>query len=578
VAGVAVLPGLAWQARTAMVDVALAAHLVACVAFALRWRRQGATDAAVGLALSMGHLLGTKYLALSYLAAVSPLLVWTVWSARRRVRRMSGSFASMPIQIPIVVDFRMRQRRIIWMSVAIAAWIGGYWYARNWIVVGNPLFPLSVRAGGITLFQGAFGRAQMVNSPFNLSRLGWHGAVELIHDSFNLPSWFAADHRLPTPISLYDSPAAWLLLLGCLLAGFWSLGRVRRLPEQVALLLTAMLMIAVLWWGVPFQYGRFLWGAVALAWTVVVSAASRSTARFGPGMVWGVLAVWIAVQARSLGSLMDVGLVEWCLSGAVGGLAYWQMSRSSMSRRVFGVATLLCPLVLAGFALDRAADTRFADQRHRRWAGYSGAWSFLDTHVRNSTIAYVGYNLPYFLLGPDLSNHVTYLPPRSGTADRYDAFARDPAALALGQSNISDAAPDRVILDGDAWLIRLRAAGVRWVFVSALLPGSLPAYRHDPEGFTIERTWLDQLAETRDTEGRPLVTVRIFPPGRVRLYEINPAAAPEAFPRLGTVTADETDALDRAQKDGTPPGEPIRFYPHAARAIADQHRRALPKF
>ena len=474
-----------------------------------------------------------------------------------------------------VVNSGTHRRGVILASLALAVWIGGYWYARNWIVVGNPLYPLTVRAGQTTLFPGAFGRAQMVNSPFNLQRLGWPGAEQLIQDTFDLPAWFAADHHLTPPTTLADSPKVFVFVVGCLLAAGLSVRNRRRAPELGAVLLTAFLMIAVLWWCVPFQYGRFLWAAVALIWTVFLSTLTRGLARAGILAAWVALAVWCAVQARQIETLLNMSVVAGCLSLIVGGLAVWQQTGSPWSRRVTRLVMLLCPLGITLHALNQAGPARRADQRLPRWAGFSGAWSYLDTHVKNTTIAYVGHNLPYFLLGPELSNRVVYLPPRAGAADRYDAFARDPAALALGAPNISDAAPERLILDGDAWLNRLRTTGVRWVFVSALMPGSLPAYRHDLDGFTIERAWLDQLARTPGPNGRPLATVKVFPPGRVRLYELDPSVSADAWPKLGVIVADETDALDRAAKDGTPPGAPIRFYPHAARAISDARRVPL---
>ena len=50
------------------------------------------------------------------------------------------------------------------------------WYGRNAALTGNPVYPMEVRLGSTKLCDGAYGRAQMENSSFNLRRReGWIG-------------------------------------------------------------------------------------------------------------------------------------------------------------------------------------------------------------------------------------------------------------------------------------------------------------------------------------------------------------------------------------------------------------------
>ena len=47
------------------------------------------------------------------------------------------------------------------LLTALGLLLGGYWYLRNWLVTGNPLYPVQVDLGAWTLFPGAFGSEQI---------------------------------------------------------------------------------------------------------------------------------------------------------------------------------------------------------------------------------------------------------------------------------------------------------------------------------------------------------------------------------------------------------------------------------
>jgi hypothetical protein len=101
-------------------DVAVAGLFLACACYGLRFARHGrAADLVLG-ALSLGLLCGIKYYALGYAA-----VVWcaaSLLSARCRGMRAGLRVA------------------LAWALGAIL--LGGYWYARNAIASGSPLYPL----------------------------------------------------------------------------------------------------------------------------------------------------------------------------------------------------------------------------------------------------------------------------------------------------------------------------------------------------------------------------------------------------------------------------------------------------
>ena len=111
---------LTWrQAITNENDAAVAALFVASLWYGLRFALHSKRPDGLLCAISLGLLAGTKYLALGYagVGAVSALLLV---SLRRRVRDLV---------------------LILMLELAGSVFFGGYWYARNYVATGTPLFP-----------------------------------------------------------------------------------------------------------------------------------------------------------------------------------------------------------------------------------------------------------------------------------------------------------------------------------------------------------------------------------------------------------------------------------------------------
>lgn len=111
------------------------------------------------LLLAVGLGFGTKAYILQLLvgAAVIALLV----------RQNAGA----PLSLPIVWRAAGQewhastsgQRTLYIAVVAVALVLGGFWYARNWILTGNPLYPYGVQVGG----------TMVVSAPDDAARLTW---------------------------------------------------------------------------------------------------------------------------------------------------------------------------------------------------------------------------------------------------------------------------------------------------------------------------------------------------------------------------------------------------------------------
>lgn len=103
-------------------DVAVAALFIACLAYAFRSaRRLRRADVCLG-ALCAGLLAGIKYYALAYMgvaAVVTVVLTWLVRDGRSAIRAASLGASAV----------------LIW---------AGYWYLRNVLVSGTPLYPFGL--------------------------------------------------------------------------------------------------------------------------------------------------------------------------------------------------------------------------------------------------------------------------------------------------------------------------------------------------------------------------------------------------------------------------------------------------
>lgn len=551
---VATIPAIWAQAGTAMVDVAFAAAFVCCTAFALRCARTRRAADWVGLLLALCLLVGTKLIGLAYLIALLPVLAWALLANRSR-RGLALA----------------RGRLSLACAILPAALVGGFWYARNAVETGNPVYPLEVRLGGRGLLPGAFGPDQLENSVFNVRRRGDGLAVasiawDALHAS-NAPSQARQDSAAAATDSFrrwYVGPAGLIggLLLLSVLGGALRWGQHHRVT-LLLLLASVVLGVLVFWYVLPFQEARFLWGPIVCA--VVVGFATTRLHRLAHWLVPPlILAVWAISFGRELCDGPLAIMKDWRWAALVlavvvlGGFA-WISVRKTIVGLPF-CAILAAAVVMT--AVRSTPDVRTAEME--RWRFLGPAWSWIDGHVHGATIAYTGNNVPYFLCGRQLENRVVYVPARLPADGQHHDFALLPESRALGPPNTSEAAFDRFIMDPRVWWENLRRLGVEYVFTNSMFPGLCVNYRHDLEGFPVERRWLDALVSApRSADGLLLAEVATFAGNNVRLYRVHPEQPIPDGVRLDGIVRDETDALDRARHDATPPDTPIRDYPHA---------------
>lgn len=549
------IPAITAQAGTAMVDVAFTAHLLSVVYFGLRLVRRATPGDIVGLTLAVGLWVGTKYMALAYLMTLLPLLLWTK-------TRCLKSYRMLLIRPAVLI------------SIAAAAWIGGFWYVRNAVVTGNPVYPLQVKFGDTVVLDGPYGRAQMENSIFNIRRQatadGFSQTVRQSLHSNPVPTTLDGEAAL-APDFLTAGPLGITGLL-FLIGGIVKLRAARSdRGRWILFYLCTTVMMFMFWYGLPFQQPRFAWGPVTLG---IVGAAGVLLIHRRAGLI--ILTIMLILFWREFGvELVEILSVPWGVwIAALVIAAGVHLRRPTLPTALLPLSVVIVTFVGVLVSMVVTPSPRSETFTYPRWRFIGEAWARIDREVHNATIAYVGHNVPYFLLGRKFENRVLYIPARKPCRPHFYDYAAMPEHKRLGPPNTSEPVFDRYIMEPISWLKNLQRFKVDYVFVTPLTANLLVNIRHDIQGFPIERQWLDAVCKT--TQDRPAYARREWiTPGGTTLYRLSIPSESSLQVNLPSIKRDETDAIARLHHDNPPPGHPIRDYPHARPWIEQHHLRII---
>ena len=232
--------------QTAFIDLGLALMVVAALVVCLAWTR-APDDTRLGLALGLllGSALAIKYQALSFMPGFAVLMLL----ATRRVRPLA--------------------------TVALtAALVGGYWYARNAWLAGDPVAPMGGRLFGFTDWNAG---------DYALQFAQLKGAVQV---------------RVP------GQELLWLTPLAVLWPGIW-----RQRELRAMLIWTGC---ALLFWRLSSPLPRYMLPAypvLAVLVAVALCQALQTVWRQGPGRKWSLAPRWRRGLSAVAGALVLAVLV-----------------------------------------------------------------------------------------------------------------------------------------------------------------------------------------------------------------------------------------------------------------------------
>jgi hypothetical protein len=454
----------------------------------------GIVAAALG-GLAAGLALGTKPVGLVF---VAPLLMLWLVAALLRPGSRAGLLTSCLV------------------ALAGATITSAFWFARNLIVTGNPLYPLEVGFLGRTLFPGCYDRAAMRHSIYYLPATDWRALIDIL-------------------MAVLDPRLALLWVPATL--GAWALGARKRTPRDRwvwAIAGMAALNILLYWLVIPYRtQQRFMLQAIGLAVTPLArlldrgrpwraAAAALLALHLLAPQTWPVAGreediPWdldpripnvvlpllpfsrLAEIAREPSQRVPslVGMALYLGIGACSLLTVWSLSRLGAGRGR-AVRLALQTAGLAGMLLLGALGTRAigADARRRFYPAYPDfleGWLHLEARSGpdGARVAYAGTNIPYYLFGTGLRNEVRYVNidgHRDWLLHDYQQDARE-----RGEPLWPNSRPgwDRAHPDFDSWLNNLRAERIALLVVTVVNPGEGPHNIADAQRFPIERRWAE---------------------------------------------------------------------------------------
>lgn len=469
-----VIPEILHQAAAPEVDVAFAFHFLAALFFLLSsLRDNGRMRYFILAAVAFGLLAGTKHIALVFGATLLPLAALCVLRGRAAVRAA--------------------------VFIACAAAFGGFWYIRNWLTTGNPVFPLMINLGGIELFPGAYPRSTMLGSVFHTSDPA--ESIKAILGLAGVPlavsAAGAALFGIRSVFSRKDFPlAAWYPLI---------------LP---------FVIFPIFVFVVPYnREGRFTFAALCLMCLFFahaldgVGAASRAAAWLHPPMIaaalyWNKFFTWTAARVaesmagRPSGEVL-AGMrspMLWALAAvAAAGAAYVARERLKTGGGRFAAAALLLISAASFCVYLSTMSAAYPKYKGNYYTGFplGQAWAAFNMNARDATVAFTGTDLSFGLFGPGLRNRAVYV-----NVNRFGNYRFHEHLARIKKEGRWFAPPnDRINFhredpDYNGWLANLRAAKADFLFASVIHQTDRGWIPHDKEFFPIERAWADSHPET----------------------------------------------------------------------------------
>ncbi len=435
-----------------------------------------------------------------------------------------------------------RSRAVLHVGIlfTLPAVMAGYWYGRNALLTGNPLYPLHLEVQGRVWLAGWYGSDVMRLSQYYLPREEWRALIDIL--------LAVLDPRL-APV--------WALSV----AGAWALGGPRTsLGRWVwACSLLAVLDVALYWLVIPYRtQQRFMLHALGLAVAPLAMMFDRGRAirlaavgllalhlltpqewpfsPIGTDPPWDLFdAVPNAVQAPvTVPWTWEQLRILWTRPEAWGptlntlaiGLAAFGVAWAW--GRTFRVATtrrklqaLAVTTVLAGLVIATSAPRNIDSRRlfYPNFRDYIAGWIQLELRSgpEGTRVAYAGTNLPYYLLSMGLHNEVRYISVDAHRHWLLHDYHR--AARPEGGATWPHPRPgwDRINPDYDSWLANLRDEGIRILVVARANPAEGRHNIIDPTWFPIERIWAESHPDVFDPVYGVVENDPLF-----RLYRVRP--------------------------------------------------------
>jgi hypothetical protein len=413
------------------VEVSLVVFLAAGLAFAVRWLRAREPQALVLAGLALGLACGNKIIALP-VAAFAMTVIGVVAIARRRIVALGA-------------------------AVGLCAAFAAPWMVYNWIDTGYPLSPMPVSILGVKLGQESAAIETSLHRPD--LRYDWYAERDALERTFQSPGTDKETLGVEAvpPLFLFGLVAVPLVIarrrsVGLLLFGVFAI--------NLAIVFGPSFAVVRLQW--PEGVSRFWMPAVVAAipasalWCERMPAAGRLYFTYLLGFSYFLLMRFAAYGCSKY------SLHFMAVAAGLAGLVAFAAGRARRAR--WAVAALLGVAALTYIAVRRDENryeaARFDTVLHMVGKSWVPLAEALDDGTPHRVAVTAGDNktaangLFYFFFGRRLQNDVLYVP-----VSKTGALVADPLHQPPG------------VVDGEAWLRRLRQLGV--TEVASLEPPTL---------------------------------------------------------------------------------------------------------
>jgi len=449
---------------------------------------------AISLWLSLPIVLGMTVLAQNDLSLAGAFIMACAWifiaqvTGSRRDRIAAGlatglllgiKSSALPFSIAIVAiclfglqksEFRWRQLSLI---VLLAVLFGSFTYVRNWIIAGNPVYPIHLEIFGHRIASGAFPASRLTLLDFHTLPIlplliGCAGLDEL-----GIQGWILIAASIIAPIA---TPIIWN----------WRRVSNQRhhltgIPAEPRMALLVVLLLPMLLFAIylhlPYRYHvRFFLPAAAAA-TVNAGLLYSVVARNKVAQRGRVMEVTLLVIVCLTWLIRAESKPPFYVVGPVGvAVACFPLFRNAWNERVTWIPKVSRRIKLASatasialiLVLSGIGSMRYREQKWDHVPGDYGSAAQWITRISNKEplrIAFAGINAPYPLSGKDIRNSLVCVPKGID----------QPTLFGFG----IPFSPTNPPASRDAWLTNLHHLRCDLLFTSS----------HDNPTFPDEDTW-----------------------------------------------------------------------------------------
>lgn len=405
---VLMLPVLTQTVNTMHIDLPLASFIVCGFYWVIYLHRTRSLNSFVLFLATLGMLAGIKTSAPFYgfllIIAFVGLEIETIF----RHRKLGNSILMpSPFLIPFVA------------GLLCCIFLGGFWYARNFIDLGNPLGFIKVQLGGHILFTGKldyshFRQTTLANLFDLASFTDWKILIGEIKQYLNLP---------------------FLAILVQALFALFAFGVSQTQIRRLYLLLLVILLVGAgyLYWHTPFSGDNGTHNWQITPW---ISLGFRYAFPF-----LGFLGVAAAVGATIIHARDEglVAIVMICSMLAMAGtmmryaiivvLVFWglmiEINHANFNPLVSRILRRLSWVAVVSLLITMTFNAR-QERELQRGKVYFGVLEFLANHVRqDETIGYLLSHQSYLFYGKKFDRQVLYAPAESENLSDWLALLRE---------------------------------------------------------------------------------------------------------------------------------------------------------